>query len=340
MSLINHVYEIADQIVIVDSSDRQGFDFVKKEIAGRKLNKVELYHVLALGYPDPTRQYGLNKCRYDWVLYLDVDERINRELLTDISEMISKTKAQAFAIKRFEEVRTNEINGDSINKPFYTWQVRLYNRRHVTYRGTLHEQPIIDGTTLKLDHKYYMMHIVELRPYTNAPYNKLEVFDRLSYETLNNRLLGYASKMVVPDSGSIESKKRGKVLASALKLYQKLGRKRDEQEISDLDYFMLFTARDMVYAYKSRKLRRMLGVVPDRLAYLKRLRSWKSGKESSMMFEISNIIEKEGMIKYLKLDDNNIIAKLNRKYEWKKQGIEGIELLIMLLKKRYSGDYP
>ncbi|MDE1870089.1 MAG: hypothetical protein KGH71_03850 [Candidatus Micrarchaeota archaeon] len=330
--LIKDVYDLVDQLVIVDSSNNPQYRALLSYVSKNSLKKIDVFRTIALGYPDPLRGYGLSKCKNEWVLYIDIDERLNEDLKANLPKLINSKAVDAYAIKRYEEVH---LDG-SRKSLFSTWQIRLYRKDAVTYKGLLHEQPIVSGKLKKLNLKYCMNHILELRPYLFAPYNKFEKFDRFSYSTFNGKVMSYFAKLSGENQGTAASKPF-KALPILLRAYQKLKFKGDSEEISTFDYFVLFAMRDFVYAIKNRSMERILKVIPNKIEYIKRLRKWRSDPDGDAIFAISNLIEKKGIIKYLKLDEEATIRRLNAKYGDKKQGIE---LLMKLLKDKYYGRYP
>ena len=67
-----------------------------------------------------------------------------------------------------------------------------------------------------------------------------------------------------------------------------------------------------------------------------RVKEWKSESDSEEVFEISKILHKIGVIKFLGLEKDSTIIYLNKKY---KSGKQGEELLMKLLKDRYEEEY-
>lgn len=338
-ALIKDIYSIADQIVVIDSSSKSNLkrlEAIKKKM---RLKKLEIFHTVALGYADPLRMFGLHKCRYDWVLHLDTDERVNEALKNDVKSVVGSTGAHAFAIKRYEEAH---LNGETTS--FFTWQIRLYNRNFVRFKGITHEQPIVDGTVERLDDKYKMLHIAELQGKASHEYTKMEMFERFSYEAFNERILDYAFKAMMPAQRDFKKTALGKVIYDVLRIYEALTFRKADEEISNLDYFTLYSLRDLAFQIKMRHFKAhqieerrwegMASILPNRMTYISRLNKWRSAKNSKAIFEIAKNIEKDGIIRYLRLDDDDTIRELNEKYEGKKQGVD---LLIKLLEDRYYG---
>ena len=331
-SLIKDLYDVVDQVVLIDSSSESNFRKFEAEIKKERLRKVALFRAIALGYADPLRMFALHKCRYDWVLYLGTDERINDALKRDMKRIISRTATSAFAIKRFEEA---QFSGKA--SPFFTWQIGLYDKRAITYKGIVHEQPIVDGTIERLDERYSIIHVTELKGSAAQEYGKMSMFERFSYDTFNERILDYASKMHLSAQQNIKETLSGRLIYGLLRTYETLTLRKMDREISNFDYFTLFFLKTMIYQIKMRSFSGVAGLLPNALRYVRTVRELRSAKNGDAMFQISRKIEKIGIIEYLALDKDRTIEVLNRKYAKEKQGVG---LLMKLLEDKYYGRYP
>ena len=78
-------------------------------------------------------------------------------------------------------------------------------------------------------------------------------------------------------------------------------------------------------------------MIPDIKNLMRRLKEWKSAPDNEEVFEISKILHKIGLIRFLELDKEKTIIYLNKKYRNKKQGVE---LLMNLLKEKYERQNP
>jgi glycosyltransferase involved in cell wall biosynthesis len=114
-----------DEILVVDSFSTDE----TREIAGRR----ERVRVLQRPYYGAASQknWAIDRCRFDWVLILDADERVTPELRREIeAKLAGPAAATAFTIKR----RTFAL-GDEIR--FSGWQhdrvVRLFRRGAARY---------------------------------------------------------------------------------------------------------------------------------------------------------------------------------------------------------------
>ena len=328
IALAKELQGIVDETVIVDSSSDSGHETLIR--MSEQIN-VRIYRTIAVGVAEPFRQYGLDRCRSDWVLFMDPDERLSEAMKQGIGKKI-KGAAQAYAIRRYEEAHIDGTKTD-----YFTWQVRLYKRTKTEYRGILHEQPTIRGTMEKIEEeKMYMLHVKELRQYFGREYFQWGVFERFSYANYNRRMLEYISRMVVPERGDITATWYGRLAAIWMKLYDKITFRKMENEASMFDYFIMFAMRNTAYMLKERRLPR-LSDIRSLSDQLKAIRRFKAEDKNNKTFKIAQMIHADGLTKYLKFDDEKVVTALNKKYHRKKQGTK---LLIKLIYDRYDNKYP
>ncbi len=329
LDLIKNVYDVADEICIFDSSDKNGHNLLLNRKKWEKLDKLKVFKLVALGYPDPMRMYALKKCKYEWALLLDTDELLSNELKLNLKSIISNTRANAFAIKRYEEV---SVSGERTT--FFTWQIRLFKKSKVLFKGLLHEQPQVCGELGRLDQEEFCInHINEKRAMTSHEYSTIERFHRFSYFAFNKQMLDYASKISMSKNRDIRNTHKGNAIISILLAYEKITFKRPEDELANFDYFMLYFLRDAAYAIKSGNMLGILSAIKSARMHVKQINKWQNEKDGNTDFEISKIIQEKGITRYLDLDKEKIINSLNKKYLKKEQGVN---LLIHLLKEKYK----
>lgn len=124
-----------DEIILIDNDSTDN----TKEIAQKKGAKV--YEIQTNDFSE-IRNLGLSKAQGDWVLYIDADERVTKELAESI-----KAKIQDKEIKAFKVVRKNYYFGSS-EWPYLEKLERLFLKKDFKgWTGKLHESPILDGKT-------------------------------------------------------------------------------------------------------------------------------------------------------------------------------------------------
>lgn len=137
--------DFADEVIVVDnvSSDRT------VEIANYLKAKV---FSLAIEDFSKLRNFGLEKARGEWILYVDADERVTPELVSSIKQQALSIKNNPFSV--FKVKRKNFYFGSSKQNewPYVEKIERLFRREALKgWKGKLHESPIIDGKVGELD---------------------------------------------------------------------------------------------------------------------------------------------------------------------------------------------
>ncbi|MDO8621144.1 MAG: glycosyltransferase family 2 protein [Candidatus Levybacteria bacterium] len=130
-----------DEVIVVDSgSNDKTLDIAKN--MGAKVYILESDNFSTL------RNFGLEKAAGEWVLYVDVDERVSSALQESIKYQMLNIKKEfsAFRIKR-----KNFYLG-SYEWPFIEKIERLFRKDKLKrWEGKLHESPIFDGEVGILD---------------------------------------------------------------------------------------------------------------------------------------------------------------------------------------------
>jgi glycosyltransferase involved in cell wall biosynthesis len=94
------------------------------------------------------RNFGLSKATYEWVLYLDSDERVSKELEKNIKNIVSEDSDlfSYYLIKR-KNFYFNNVEWPAIEKI-----ERLFKKSKLkSWRGKLHESPVVEGNKGELD---------------------------------------------------------------------------------------------------------------------------------------------------------------------------------------------
>ncbi len=327
IALAKDIYEIADEIVLIDSSMKTIHSKLVSAKARMGLAKLRIYYAIPLGYPDPLRVWALKKCTNGWVMLLDTDERLSPALKSDLHKIINKAGFQALSIRRYEEV------GRGFRGSFTNWQTRLFKKGSVTFKGIIHEEPAINGHIEKITgSEYYIDHVAELRGNAAFGYSNMEKFLRMSYKDYNLRLIDYFYKVTVPDRQD-RAGAGGASLKTLLTLYEKLGLKHAGEEASHFDYFMFYYLMAVAMYLKKRRISGVFSGLVDAGKALAKVKAWQREEDATESFEISKILYKEGLIKFLELDKDSTIKWLNKRYSAQRGGIG---LLIGLLKLRYE----
>lgn len=130
-----------DEILVIDdySSDRTA------EIA-KKMGATVFVHPLDNNF-SKQRNYGLNKAKNTWVLSIDADERVSKNLSDEIIKRVRENKADGFLIKREDTIWGKKIMYGELGS---IWLLRLAKKESGSWKGIIHEKWIINGKVNKL----------------------------------------------------------------------------------------------------------------------------------------------------------------------------------------------
>lgn len=169
------VKELAGEVVVVDmESTDQTVKIAKK--AGAKV-----YTHRPTGYVEPTRNFAINKALGDWILILDADEEVGKELKSKLREIAQKPKANFYRLPR-----KNIIFGKWIKHSRWwpDYNIRLFKKGKVVWSEIIHSVPETHGKGLDLE-------ATEENAIVHYHYDSIEQFvERLNrYTTEHAKLL-------------------------------------------------------------------------------------------------------------------------------------------------------
>jgi len=138
----------ADEIVLVDQSSTDK----TVEITKRYTDKI--YVVESKGICEPDRPFAVSKASYDWVLYVDADERISSSLRDEIAALLksSDEKKDAYFIPRKTFFLGRWIKGCGW---YPSYVIRLFKKGKVFFPAQIFK----DGET-QADCGYLKEHIL------------------------------------------------------------------------------------------------------------------------------------------------------------------------------------
>ena len=148
---IESLYECVDEIVVLvdeESSDKT-FDIVKS------YPNVKCEVVKWMGYAK-TKQYGVSLCSNNWILWIDSDEVLTKEL----SDELIKFKTSSLVFSAYSIPRKAFFLGKWIkHSGWYPGRVtRLFNKHKVKFsENDVHEHLLVNGETgeLKSDLEHF-----------------------------------------------------------------------------------------------------------------------------------------------------------------------------------------
>lgn len=134
----------ADEIVLVDT----GSDSHDKTNKIARKYGAQVYKYTQGSY-DAWRSFALTKAKYDWVLYVDADERVTSDLRREIDSVLTGRYQFLPQFTAFAIPRRNIILGKEMRHggwwPDYV--KRLFRKDSLrSWTGNLHEEPVFEGS--------------------------------------------------------------------------------------------------------------------------------------------------------------------------------------------------
>jgi glycosyltransferase involved in cell wall biosynthesis len=132
----------ADEVLVVDSGSSD--DTV--EIARRHGARIETKEWLGFGRQ---KQYAVSAARNEWVLCLDVDERVTERLARSIREALASRRYRAYRL-----ARRNRFLGRWLahGEGYPDWTVRLFHRAHAGWSNDeVHEAVLTTAKVGRLE---------------------------------------------------------------------------------------------------------------------------------------------------------------------------------------------
>ncbi|MEM0317436.1 MAG: glycosyltransferase family 2 protein [Candidatus Nezhaarchaeales archaeon] len=173
-SLLDHIKDVVDEIIVVDGFSTDG----TVEIAKRYGAKV--YQRRPWGYVEPDRMFALKMCSHQWVLYLDDDERLCKKLKDEMKLLLETVGEEVSA---FSITRVNlSHNKKPLLGPFYPdRQIRIFRKDRVTFKGLVHEFPIVHGRIYHLPEDYYILHIPSSKEFWPKKFTYYAYLEAMEY---------------------------------------------------------------------------------------------------------------------------------------------------------------
>lgn len=171
---------LSNSLIVVDmQSQDKTIDIAKKLGADTYIFPKSLY-------VEPARKFGIEKAQSDWVFILDADERITKELATEIKGAILNPKFTHYQINRKNIFGT--VKWLKYGEWWPDYQIRLINKNHfINWPNQIHSTPQVTGNKTQLNSP--ILH------YFHGNFEKM-VDKTLIFENIESDLLFKAQKKV------------------------------------------------------------------------------------------------------------------------------------------------
>lgn len=129
----------AEDIVVIDALSNDRTAEIARQAGARVIQRAWT------NFSDQ-RNFSLREAKHDWVLVLDADEAVSKELVEWLAEFFRAARNLAapygYKIKRTEFFIGQRIYGACWNPSF---QDRFFRRDKANYIGEIHEYPVVEG---------------------------------------------------------------------------------------------------------------------------------------------------------------------------------------------------
>lgn len=151
-----------DEILIVDdNSEDKTLDIVHKVYKVLKVHKVlpvgrQVYEVIQRkldGNFSAQRNFAMGKASGDWILFVDADEEVTRELKDEISRIILNSVQHdtvAYYLKRRDYFWGRELTYGETMKARNSGIIRLVKKNSGSWEGKVHEEYRVKSSNLKV----------------------------------------------------------------------------------------------------------------------------------------------------------------------------------------------
>ena len=176
--------DFADEILVVDSFSTDGTFEKAKTLADKVIQReFDTY--------SQQKNWAIPQAKHDWILLVDADERVTKELKEEILEVLKdsgKENAVAYWIGR-----KNHFMGKQIK--YSGWQndkvIRLFQKEKCRYNAkSVHEEIDAKGKVLKLQHKLYHNTYTSFDDYMQKM-NHYAALQALDYDKTTGKLNGF-----------------------------------------------------------------------------------------------------------------------------------------------------
>lgn len=133
VSVVENAKQCTDEVIIIDS----GSTDKTVELAQAHGAKVA-FRAWTNDFA-AQRNFALEQTQADWVLYLDADERIDKEMVQAVQEILQKTTVDAQYLMERKSVAFGTKFNHGVLKPDYV--ARMFPRTSVKWLHKVHERP-------------------------------------------------------------------------------------------------------------------------------------------------------------------------------------------------------
>lgn len=135
-----------EKILVVDDSSTDSTVKIAKKTGATVI------HSVLKGDFASQRNKAMNTVQTDWVLFVDADERISKQLANEILLAVQKTEYKAYRIKRHDVFWNKKVTRGELMYASHKGFIRLMRKEVGYWEGVIHESFVTREKTKTLSH--------------------------------------------------------------------------------------------------------------------------------------------------------------------------------------------
>lgn len=163
-AVIQNARQVTDEVIIVDSGSTDATIALAQKAGAKTTYRAWDNNFAA------QRNFGLTQTKADWVLYLDADERLDKQAVSELKAIVSQNKPMQGGLRR-TIVSFGYVFMHGIFTPDLVW--RLFPRMQVTWKNKVHEHPecslpqqVLKGKIIHYSYEGWHQWVAKVNSYT------------------------------------------------------------------------------------------------------------------------------------------------------------------------------
>jgi len=171
----------ADEVILLDGGSIDKTLEIAKEYSVRIISQKEKKMDYAAWH-----NQGIEEAKYDWIFYVDADERVTPLLKEEVLKIKEDDKYTAYAIPRRNFLLGRELR---FGGWYPDYQMRLFEKAKLkNWEGGLHEHPIVDGLVGKFNNPLVHLQPEKIEPALEKSIKWSDFESKLLYDSKHPRM--------------------------------------------------------------------------------------------------------------------------------------------------------
>lgn len=124
----------ANEILIIDD-----YSIDKTPKIAQKFTS-HIYHYPVSKDFSKARNFGVSKCKYDWILMIDADETLDKTLQKQIQHVVQKNIGSSYFLKRKDIFHNKKLKWGEVRTLYTRGIIRLFKKSSGQFEGQVHEE--------------------------------------------------------------------------------------------------------------------------------------------------------------------------------------------------------